>query len=565
MKKWREDLCNLWRNKWYRTAMILTGLCGYGFLITHQTVGIDDTPYSYYFDEGLSAIVGRWFMFLLNKVFHISEFAPFITDLCGVILLMLAASVWCVLFCRILGERLKLWGAVLFSCLFLSNPLISEVFTYYLHNGVATGYLFTGISLCFLWEGLERCQRQAKDLKGQKKKAWLRASLKRNVWSCWAASALGLWIAMGCYESFMIVYLVGVCIVFCTARIRGGELPFPFHVLRSLAVAAVIAVAGMILRSLMIAAVTGVFGLEHLRDEAVQRSVTEMAAWLREPDAPSVFGMILKRIFVMYGAFAYAYYPIFIYVLAAAAAFVSGIWWSVRRRDGWILVLLAGSVIASYLLVIIEGKATYYRSAQFLPLFSAWGLLLVIYAVNGMKKWANVILCALLCIILWNQCTDLNRWFYVDWMKYENAVETMNRVAYELEKSYDISKPVIFTGTYEPPRSIVEAAYIPYNSETHYKLLHLTCLLDEHLLEKFYRTYGIWVAQTPALSVIDWGRHAFDTDQELIKFLSMHGHEFQVLWDKSLYDEAESIAVGWPSFPQEGSIADMGDYIIVHF
>ena len=39
------------------------------------------------------------------------------------------------------------------------------------------------------------------------------------------------------------------------------------------------------------------------------------------------------------------------------------------------------------------------------------------------------------------------------------------------------------------------------------KWMHrLTDFVDEHLLEKFYREYGVWVAQTPSLSVLDWGR-----------------------------------------------------------
>jgi hypothetical protein len=93
----------------------------------------------------------------------------------------------------------------------------------------------------------------------------------------------------------------------------------------------------------------------------------------------------------------------------------------------------------------------------------------------------------------------------------------------------------------------------------------LTDVVDEHLLEKFYRDYGVWVAQTPSLSVVSWGKYAFDNDEELVRFLSLHGHTFTPLLDSSLYPEAEQYALDLPSFPQEGSIVDVGDYIIVHF
>ena len=67
MKQWKEDFLTLWKNKWYKAVLIAAAVCSYGFLITHQTIGIDDTPYDYYFEEGLIAIVGRWVLFLLNK------------------------------------------------------------------------------------------------------------------------------------------------------------------------------------------------------------------------------------------------------------------------------------------------------------------------------------------------------------------------------------------------------------------------------------------------------------------------------------------------------------------
>lgn len=563
MRKWIEEYRLLWKNKYYRTALVLTSLFGYGYLITHETVGIDDTPYRYYFEEGLAAVVGRWVMFLVNKVIHIAEFAPFVTELAAVLIFMAGVTVWCVLLKRILGERIPMAGYILFSCLFLSNPLLSEVFTYYLHNGVATGYLCSGLSLCCFWEGFMRTDKGKKGFSGL-----------QAVWRPWALSALCLWIAMGCYESFMIVYLTGVCVVLCTERLAGGkkENRGRWGIFPNLCAAAMIAVIGILFRSLTVEGIIALFRLEGLRGEAVQRSVAEMLQWMMEPEALAELAMILKRVFVMYGIFGYAYYPIKIYVLALVITGSVCVWRTVCERDPWILILEAGGILASYLLVLIEGKATLYRCAQFLPLFSAWGLLLVVYAGNklsvGLNKGRKVVngcISIALTVILWNQCTDMNHWFYVDDMKYQDAKNTMNQIAYELEKNFDTSKPVVFTGTYRIPKSIIQDAYVEYNTETYYKMKRLADLVDHDLLDKFNREYGVWVAQTPSLSVLDWGRYAFDNDEELIRFFSMHGHELQPLLDESLYAPAEEYSLPIPSFPAEGSIVDMGEYIIVHF
>lgn len=558
MQDWKENILHFCRDKAYILLLSLTALCAYGFKVTHYTVGIDDTPYAYYFEEGLVAIVGRWVLFLLNKIVHISEFAPFLTDFAAVLLLMLAVTVWCALFYSVLGKKIPGYGYYFFACVFLSCPLISEVFTYFLHNGIAIGYLCCGVSLCCFREGLIRC-RLAGCTDGENGTKGIRRVLP-FVWT-----AVFLWIALGCYESFMVVWLLGICLLLLTQRFaEDGR-----NVFRTLCAAALVAVAGLLLRSIMIGLVTRFFGLGYLKEAAVQRSVTEMAAWMFEPGAFSEFAMVLKRVFVMYGVFAYAYYPIRIFVVASSVIFCFGLWRTIRQRDIWIFLLTIGSFAVSFLLVIVEGKATLYRSAQFLPVLCGFGALVAVYAagsLGGRKKvLGSGVLIFLLCAILWNQCTDMNRWFYVDYMKYESAKEVAERIAYELERDFDTSKPVVFTGTYEVPKGIIGDAYVEYGTETFYRMKRITDRIDEHLLEKFYRSYGVWVAQTPALSVIDWGKYAFDDDTELVRFFKMHGHDLTPLLDTSLYETAEQISLELPEYPQKGSIVDAGDYIIVHF
>jgi hypothetical protein len=562
----KRDLKRIYQDKAYVLLLALTAACGYGFKIAHPVMGIDDTPYAYYFEEGLAAVVGRWVLFVLNKVIHLSDFAPFITDFAAVLLLMLAVTVWGLLFYAVFGERIPKYGYWFFSCIFLSCPLIAEVFTYYLHNGIAIGYLSCGISLYLFREGLNQ-------LEGTRQQRHLKQAVSDLAWS-----AVTLVIALGCYESFMIVWLVGVMLLLLSERIVGMRRA----VVRSLCAAAAIAVCSMVLRAVVLKIVMAVFDLSYLQDEAVQRSVTELLGWMLEPGAKSEFAMILKRLFVMYGVFAYAYYPIKIFVAAAAVIVVYSLWRSIRLRDIRIVVCMLGSFAAAFLLAVVEGKATLYRSAQFLPLVCAYGILLTACAVSGFISWVRaaegkprlrrllIRVCSglfLLCAasVLWNQCTDLNRWFYVDYQKYEYTKEYLVRVAEELERNFDTSKPVVFTGEWENPKSLVEDAYVDYGSETFYRMKRITDLVDEHLLEKFYRDYGVWVAQTPSLSVVSWGKYAFDNDEELVRFLSLHGHTIKPLLDGSLYPAAEQYALELPNFPQEGSIVDVGDYIIVHF
>lgn len=565
MKKWLAGFGMFFRNKAYMFLLVLTAVCGYGYKVTHFAIGIDDTPYAYYFEEGLAAIVGRWVLFLLNKVVHIAEIAPFLTDFAAVLILMAAVTVWCVLFYSILGDRIPKTGYLFFSCIFLSCPLISEVFTYFLHNGIAIGYLCSGISLCCFRETLLRCRHVSN------------VTDKRGIKKCLlpaVSSVIFLCTALGCYESFMVVWLLGVCLVLLTERLTDRQK----GVWKALCIAAVTAAFTMVLRSLMIAAVTRIFGLEYLQDDAVRRSITEMVGWLLGPGAGAELGMVLKRLFTMYGVFAYAYYPIKIFVTASLVIGCYCLYRTVRNRDPWVFLLCIGGFVASFLLAIVEGKATLYRSAQFLPVICGYGALLLVYACRGLwnvqemhktsnmfRKIGRLLVTVTLCAILWNQCTDLNHWFYVDYMKYENAKEVASRIAYDLKHEFDTSKPIVFTGTYEVPQEIIKDAYVGYNTEVFYRMKRITDRVDEHLLEKFYRPYGVWVAQTPSLSVINWGKYAFDDNSELVRFFAMHGHELKPQLDKSVYADAENYALDLPGYPRKGYIVDRGEYLIVNF
>lgn len=91
---------------------------------------------------------------------------------------------------------------------------------------------------------------------------------------------------------------------------------------------------------------------------------------------PGAFGelvMILKRTFVLYGVFAYAYLPIRIFVLSAAVIVAVTLLRVIRGRDLWALLLLPAAYFAAFSLLFVEGKATLYRSAQFLPIFCGYG------------------------------------------------------------------------------------------------------------------------------------------------------------------------------------------------
>ena len=125
---------------------------------------------------------------------------------------------------------------------------------------------------------------------------------------------------------------------------------------------------------------------------------------------------------------------------------------------------------------------------------------------------------------------------------------------------------MIFTGSYKTPYTLIQDYYIDYSSSEFQTIAALTDWLDPNLKEKYYTPYGYSFAGDTQNSVIEWGLYAYgEPGLELQHFLEMHGYSLQVETDLDLFTEAENFAAEMPRWPEEGSIAEMNEYVIVHF
>lgn len=80
----RKQIDYFLRNKIYMVSLIIAAVAGYGYEITHSSLGIDDVCIGLYFDDGLGVSIGRWPFYVINKLFHVTEFEPFIMGCCSI-------------------------------------------------------------------------------------------------------------------------------------------------------------------------------------------------------------------------------------------------------------------------------------------------------------------------------------------------------------------------------------------------------------------------------------------------------------------------------------------------
>ncbi len=547
MKKIGQEFMWFLRQKIYVALLSLAAVCSYGFEITHHSIGTDDTAVSLYFEEGLSVAVGRWVLFLLNKVFSLADFAPFLLEFAGVLLLLAGVTLFCVLLRRILGDGAGIAPYVIFACVFVTNPIIAEVYYYYAHNGVELGYIFTALSLLFYLEAMEG-------------KGWGR--LKRLL-----ASAGCIWVAMGCYESFLILYLVGVTAVLFLRGMTGRDRLTFLHLFRHLSAAALLLAVCVILRSFNTVFLVRLFGLEELQQIAQPRSMTEMLELFVTPEGRSDLAMLLKRYFLVYYLNAVVYLPVTGYVISSAVTGVMAAVLTWKKRNAWYLMLFAGMQLIPVLMTVIGTELTKYRTCQFLPFVCGLGLCLLYLGAavwKGGKLWRAGAGVAAFVLIL-NQASRMNAYFYQEYLKYEDARETMLSIAYEVERLYGKETPVIFTGKHYTPHAFAEDYFVGYDSWQYRVIAALSDPVDEHLKEKYFSEYGYRFGCEGELSVIDWGVTAFDgTNRELMRFLEMHGHSFPLVTDREVLARAAQAGYDMPCWPREGSVIAWNGYVLVH-
>lgn len=551
MKQLQSDIVFFLKQKFFMVMLCITAIGCYGFSITHEAIGTDDTIVDVYLQDGLEVLHGRWTMFLLNKLFHFGEYMPFITEFAGMLLLIASTVLFCVLLRRLLGGVMAgSLGYIAFACTFISCPFISEINVYYYHCGADLGYGLCALALLLFLDSLDHNGK---------------AYIVRM-----SGSLLFLWVAVGCYESFLILFIVGVLLILFFRGITNQEKVTFKRLMRSLVSTVCLAAGCMILRKMIRTIICLVFSIQGSDFENSFRSVGYQIklllgreTWLTEA------AMLLKRYWMVYCVNGLIYFPVTVYMLSGIVFGVASVVYAVKKKNFWYPVLFMGMMLIPVMLTFIELSVPLYRSCQYMPFFVASAVTLLYLSLVG-RKWEKIttrVFALFSAILVWNQGFEANRNFYVDYLKYEYDKETLIEIANQVIGRYGAEATVIFTGDYSPPYSLVKDYYAPYSSPEFRRVQTISSLTgDPHLIEKYYTPYGYYFGGEAQFSIIDWGLWAFGRPgEELALFLQMHGYQIHTTEDEEILQRAYDFSDTMPKWPKEGSVTEMDEYVIVHF
>ena len=539
-------------------GLLLMMCISYATLLHNPTVGIDDTSFGVYYEEGVSPAMGRWVLFLLNKFVPLN-YNPYMVEAVGLLVFCISVSIWCLVFYKVFGDRIPRGGYLAFGCAMLSNSILAEVVVWYLQDGLYIGYGLAALSVFF---GIQAFEIKDGTNKGIRRKAL-------------GMSAVFLTAAAGCYESLLLVWGISMLAAFMVFRIlrRADYSVRPGEWVGKLAVCGVTAI---VLRSVIVSLFIRVFHLEVQTQVLKSRGLHEVLTWFDGTKSLEEFFYVMKDFFVKYYINGIVYLPILLLVLAEIIIGIFALSYMIKRKDGFILLTAIGMFLAPWIMPVLEGVATYYRSSQYIPVVTAFAILLLSWKIQDIStaKCLKPALCSamrgtamvLLVIVLYHQAYDMNRWFYIDYLKYEDTKNTLEEVALVIERDCDVSKPICVIGNYETPESLLQEAYCPSWSKKYLLTEFLVKRVDESLFEEYNTPYGYAFVETPRLSFINWGATAFyQFDRELIKFWKMHGFTFREDSNLEHYKAAKEMMKDGQAWPKEGSVVEMEDHIVVNF
>ena len=525
------------------SVLFIAVIC-YGYSVVNTTVSIDGLEGNRYIGEGqIMLAAGRFGMKLLAAVLGYGYSTP-VYQSCANFLaasfLVLAALQFCMLFRRIWKDKISMFGYGVFSCLFISYPLINEIWEYTGANVCVTvGCFLSAAAVSLLYDVM-----QEPDFSNNRK--FTRAFL----------AVLALLVIASSYESLIVVYVFTVFTVLSMQQLSGEILSVGKTIRRGLCYAMPLAVA-VVLRVVVYRFLLIVLDL------TAQAGGATAIRWTLLP-FDVVLKDLIKNCILYYGVRACLYFPVLelvVSVVVFAFLFAVAIF---RVRRPALALTGVGMLLSLVLLSILQGYYSPYRTCQ---VFS------VMVALMGMTAYECISrryqgkrltsLCgAALALLCLHQATYLNHLLVLDHQRSQEEANVIRTIGMDLERGFPDDKPIILTGNYTISQGIQD---------------QVTAKTEEHPLYAWFQAKTGWetdstikYVDTNVNSVINWAATAFSeigslgsSAQKLFRY-----YGFDLLFEVSPELRQEALAyaeeANVPAFPQDGYIVETPEYILVN-
>lgn len=520
---WKEFYNEILSKPIYWFCMVFVLILAFLFDLMNRTVGIDDLSRTYYIGDGNEMLAGtRWGKTLWIRLLSNCEYAPFIDKYLTIFFLIVSAVLFSKLLCIYLcnNEHILLI-CILFSCSFVTFPLLNEVWVYNDSNVVAAGNeVLVAVSVLLLFRS---------------KKFFSRESI---------VSSFLLAVVVSSYESAGFLYISVVLSVILLDYIFRDRKNW---IINGIRYAVPLGIA-LILRYVIGFGLIYMFHLEYQPNGATE------IQWKFSENLGSQIITLLSDTLNYYFGRGLIYYPITVFVVT----FVMGTVWTMghvfKKKDFMILILFILLCLSLFLQSFIQGTVMPYRTAQTIQYFSTFSLAVFIFGISMTRKRRLFsVMVVLSSFMIYRQAVFLNRCLALNNQRSEIESSAARQIGYRLKSMYD-EKPVIFVGWFDFGENINRQIRPDYSTPWGFLYRKIAIHLGwNYTLSKVY--------DTNISSVLVWNTGAFHSQKMMAEYFSYFGYDISVRDNDDIY-EYKQIAIREGMKPLD--ILDIGDYILVY-
>lgn len=525
---------NLFSKSIYSIPVIFTALLSYAYTLFNFVPGIDDLATEFYLTGGLLA-QGRFTNTLLSVFSGFWESYPFAQDFIAVILIVIAAAYLSSCLYIISEGKISITSLTVFSCLFISCPLITEIFMFcgasfnfgvaFIATTVAAKYGYTGV-----------LQKKAKHI---------------------VLSFFIMFFIASLYEAFFSVYASVIVFFFITEYIYSdskNKKTIISYIKRGSALIPVLAVA--IVAELAVSkALMSLLKIE----EASYLSNTLTPRYFSEGFI-GTFIIMIKEV-IAYHLTGFWNFPVAIVNLSLLILFVFSVYSLVKTKKFTLPFLFICAIFCVFLMSLVLGGQAKPRTLESMYITNAFAFMLVAESVRRRKaKFIKQCFSFLICLLIVWQGSYMTKLFFYEKNKFDAECTTIEEIYFDVKENYDTDeKPVVWVGSYDLTTAQKDKIFIT-DDALGYRILNR---LTNGFLDSVYdpSDSGYITPRNAVLSVstVNWmidGLRGKNT--ELYTYLDYLGLEY-IPADKSMYDKAATLSENM----ENNTVKETEDFIII--
>lgn len=532
-------------NNGFMIPLIVTMALSYSYFISHTAIAVDTLSGNHYNFRGYIS-QNRFFGYLVSYLLTIFGEQSFqFSNLLRVLFLGLSGILFCVLIDQIVPQN-GIASRSIFACILVSAPIYVELLPYELGLSIGPGMTLVAISLYLI-------VTSSRDSKGLIK--------------LFGASVIIMFISAW-YESLCVAYVIGaiaviiIKIIFSKDTVRFKEI----IILGSLFLIPLI--AGLILKKLILLIIQMRL---HMGTDVKNNAQNDINLFKQTGHNLKKFLYTVRYHYLYSGMW---FSPITIYVFSKCVCMVLMLFFTIKKKNIWLIPLFLMLHLVNMTLVILRWddnttNMPIYRTCIFFGLYTAFLFFILIEYLSDIHspvflKYSAIILSGYLILVQAMQC---DYWLSMNIRRYEEESRVLKNAAQILSEEYDLSKPVAFVGNYQLSRDYLDKVYLTKGTREYRRAEKLSKLIGQSTVRDVVKDGQHFTPRsfTMSQSVINWSLWAFEEPNNLlISYFDYLGYEI-IGPTSEILAEALTLGNSMQSFPSQGSIMDMGDYIVLKF